>query len=221
MVILLVGIAAMIVALVRHQRGKEARLAAQSEIEIPIESVWRAVLVVLPLVVAGPVLVGVLAAVTDPWMRHHALAATLTGIGSGVAGLWIGVRSFRGFRRIGLLRLTPDSLDLELGEERHHLALDEPYELDEGMATTGFGPATYSLQVVLLRQDGTEWGFSYMLPATRRPYGNRVLDRHPGPALSGEVRVIHDRLRAKLGAADAAAAASPPAAPVRAPAHRC
>jgi hypothetical protein len=36
--VLLLGLAVMIVGLVRYQRGKERRIAARAEIEIPIES---------------------------------------------------------------------------------------------------------------------------------------------------------------------------------------
>jgi hypothetical protein len=47
-IVLLGGIAVMCVVLLRYQRGKEARLAALTEIEIPIQSVFRSVLVIVP-----------------------------------------------------------------------------------------------------------------------------------------------------------------------------
>jgi ribosome-binding factor A len=48
---ILVGIVAMIVVLVRYQRGKERRLAAQTEIEIPIMSFgWSVATVIVSIV---------------------------------------------------------------------------------------------------------------------------------------------------------------------------
>jgi hypothetical protein len=197
-VVILAGIAGMIVVLVRYQRGKEARLAALTEIEIPIASTLRTVLVVLPSIAVSPVLMAVLGAMTDPWLRHHALAATLTGIGVGVVGLFVGLRVSRRFCRIGLLRYTPVSLDLELGDERRHIDLDEPYELAEGMA---WGPANMPLQVLSVRQGDRHWGFSYGLPLGRKPYGDGGFDRYLTPLVNGEARVIHDRLRARVAGA--------------------
>lgn len=59
------GMAVMVAALVRHRRRKEARLAALSEIEIPILSMVRSVIIVIVSIVVGPVLVGLLAALAD------------------------------------------------------------------------------------------------------------------------------------------------------------
>ena len=194
-VVILLGMAAMIVALVGYQRGKEARLAALTEIEIPIESMVRSVLVLLPSIVVGPALVGVVTAATDPWARHHALAATVTGIGAGVVGWLVGWRVSRRFRRVGVLRYTSVSLDLELAGERCHIDLTGPYELDEAGA---MGPANMPLQVLLLRQGDNHCGFSYMLPMTRNAYGDRSVDRYLTPLLNGDAYVIHDRLRQQL-----------------------
>jgi uncharacterized membrane protein YidH (DUF202 family) len=66
-VIMLLGIAVMIVVLVRYQRGKERQLASRMEIEIPIESIWRTVLVVLPSMAAGPVITAFLDRMDRPF----------------------------------------------------------------------------------------------------------------------------------------------------------
>ena len=194
-VVLVLGMAAMIVAIVWYQRGKEARLDSQTEIEIPIDSTLRSLLVFLPSIAAGPVLVAALSVAIDPWPRQHALAATLIGIGVGAVGLFLGLRASRRFRRIGVLRYTPVSLDLELGPERWRIDLNQPFELDEASAP---GPAHARLQVLLVSQGNSRWGFSYMLPMTREPYGDRALDRYLTPLLNGETYLIHDRLRARL-----------------------
>jgi hypothetical protein len=191
-VVLLGGIAVMCVALLRYQKHKEARLAARTEIEVPIQSVLRSVLIILPAMVVGPVLMAVVGAKTDPWGRQHALAATLLGIGLGVAGMLAGVRLSRRYARVGVLRYTPTRLELEVAGERRSIDLDEPYELAEGSAE---GPTNMRLQVVYVQQGGTVWGFSYGLPITRKPYGDTAFDRYPAPLVDGEARVIHDRLR--------------------------
>jgi MFS family permease len=191
-VVLLGGIAAMIVVLVRHQRHKEARLAARTTIEIPIQSTLRSTLILLPSMVAGPIGVAVVGALTDPWGRRHALAATLTAIGLGVVGLFAGWRVCRRYARIGLLRYEPSRLDLQLGSKRWHVDLDQPYELDEAF---GFGPVNMPLQVLVVRQGDHELAFSYALPLGRKPYGERTVDRYFEPLVDGEARVIHDRLR--------------------------
>jgi hypothetical protein len=196
-VAILGGIAAMIVVLVRHRRRKEARLAALTDIELPIQSTFRATLVILPSMVIGPVLVGVLGAITDPWGRQHALAATLLAIGLGVVGIFAGVKLARRTARIGLLRYAPPRLELQLGAQQWHVDLNQAYELDEASA---FGPANMSLQVLVVRQGGHGVAFSYGLPLGRRAYGDGAVDRYIEPLVDGEARIIHDRLRARAAA---------------------
>ena len=75
---LLVGIAIMIVVLVRYQRGKERRLAAQTEIEIPFMSFWLSVATVVVSIVVVPVVLGIVSAASPPWLREHAAVATLS-----------------------------------------------------------------------------------------------------------------------------------------------
>jgi hypothetical protein len=195
-VAILSGIAVMIVLLVRYQRGKETRLAALTEIEIPIDSVARSVLIVLPAVCIGPVLVAVFGAMTDPWLRSHALAGTVTSIGLGVAGLFGGLRVSRRFRRVGLLRYTPARLELQVGKEIRHIDLDQPYMLDEGMA---WGPGNMPLQVLYVRQGRNVLKLSYGLPLGRKAHGERQFETYVIPLVDGEARVVHDRLRARLG----------------------
>jgi hypothetical protein len=106
----------------------------------------------------------------------------------------MGFRFSRRFRRIGVLRCTADALDLELGDERRHIDLNQPYELlGEGLA---FGFGNMPLQVVEIAQDDRHWGFSYGIPLGRKHYGDRSLSTYITPVLSGEARIIHDRLRA-------------------------
>jgi hypothetical protein len=192
--LLLLGLAVMIVGLVRYQRGKERRIAARAEIEIPIDSMWRSALALVPSLVAGPTIVVTLAATLDE-ARKHAVAMTLTALGVGMIGLWTGMRLSRHFRRVGVLRYTSASLDFELGDVHRHLDLSQPYALAEGLA---FGPAHMPLQVVSIAQNGDHWGFSYGLPLGRKPYGDRSLDSYLAPLLPGETRIIHDRLRERI-----------------------
>lgn len=101
-VVLLLGLAIMIVGLVRYQRGKERRLAARVEIEIPVESIWKAALVLFPSLAAEPTIV-VAMGVTFDQAREHAVAMTLAAMGTGMIGLCMGMRLSRQFRRIGVL----------------------------------------------------------------------------------------------------------------------
>jgi uncharacterized membrane protein len=50
----LCGIAIMVTVLLLYQRGKERRLSAQAEIEIPVMSLWRGVVVIVVAIVSGP-----------------------------------------------------------------------------------------------------------------------------------------------------------------------
>jgi hypothetical protein len=120
---------------------------------------------------------------------------TLAGIGAGLAGLWIGLRYSRRFRRVGVLRYTSSALDFEFGNVRRHLHLSQPYELEEGLA---FGLKNMPLQVVIITQNSECWGFSYGLPMWRKPYGDKTLDEYLTPLLAGETRIIHDRLRQRI-----------------------
>jgi hypothetical protein len=185
---------AMIVVLVRQQRRKEARLAALTEIEIPIQSTWRSVLIILPSLAAGPVLVGVVAAHTDH-VRQHAVAGTLSAIGLGVAGMFAAMRLSRRYARIGLLRYAPPLLELQLGSQRWDVDLEQPYELAEASA---FGPGNVHLQVLAVRQGDRVVAFSYGLPLRRKPYGDHAVDRYVEPLVDAEARVVHDRLRRGL-----------------------
>ena len=114
------------------------------------------------------------------------------GIGLGVAGLFAGLRPCRRYARIGLLRDAPARLELQLGADRWHVDLDEPYQLDEALA---FGQASMSLQVLVVREGDHGLAFSYGLPLGRKAYGDRSVDRYIAPLVNGEARVIHDRLR--------------------------
>ena len=187
-------ITVMIVVLVRGQRRKEARLAALAEIEIPILSIGRSVLIGLPSIVVAPVLVAVLCAHTDLG-RGHAVAAVLLAVGLGVVGMFAGMRLCRRYARIGLLRYAPPRLELQLGAKQWHVDLDQPYELDEASA---FGPTNMPLQVLVVRQGDHGLAFSYGLPIGRKPYGDRGVDRYIEPLVDGEARVIHDRLRRRF-----------------------
>jgi hypothetical protein len=187
---ILVGIAVMIVALVLYQRGKERRLAAQADIEIPVMSFWRSVATVVVSIAAGPVTLGMVSA--SSWFREHAAAATLSMlVASGLLlplCLWL----TRGWRRAGELRYTAEHLTLDMKGQRCTLDLARPFELFEGSA---LGPGDSQLQVLTFRQDGIAWGFSYGLPIGRKPYVNRDVKGYLTPLLGGETRVIHDRVR--------------------------
>ena len=200
-VILLAGILAMVVLLVRHQRAKEARLADTEHIELPIESTARTVLVILPSIIAGPVVAGIAAAATDPWARNHALLATLGTIALGVAGLFIGLRLSRNFRRVGTLRCSQLNLRLDFDGQRREIDLTQPYELHEA---TALGPANTRLQVVVITQWHRQCGFSYGLPVRREAYGDCEVDKYPLPLLGAEARVVHERLRVNFHCSAAA-----------------
>ena len=193
---ILVGIVAMIVVLVRYQRGTERRLAAQDETEIPVMSFWLSVATVVVSIAIGPVTFGIVAAFSSQWSREHAGVATLSVlIASGLLiplCLW----GTRRWRRVGELRYTAERLTLHLKDRRCELDLTRPFELFEGSAT---GPGDSQLQVLSFRQDGIAWGFSYGLPIGRKPYVNHQANGYLMPLLGGETRVIHDRLRAKAG----------------------
>ncbi len=191
---ILLGIAIMITVLVLYQRGKERRLAVQTEIEIPVMSLWRSVAVIVAATVVGPVGMALVGAFSSAWLRENAAVVVLSMlVGCGLLiplGLWLS----RGWRRDGVLRHTADELSLEVKDGRHVLDLRQPFELIEGRAT---GPGDLPLQVVVFLQGGKRWGFSYGLPIARKPYGDTIMEDYPMPMLGGEVRVIHDRLRAR------------------------
>jgi hypothetical protein len=194
-IVILGGIAAMIVGLVIYMRRREARLAAQERIEIPIYSVWRSLAVVFPALVVVPVLAAVTGAVTDPMLRKHALAATIVTIAGGCASLLAALVATRNFRRIGMLALGADLLELAEKGRRHTLDPRRPFALFEG---TCIRSSSVPLQVVLVTQDDRSWAFSYGLALGKKAHGDRALDvPQLGPALGGEARVLHDRLRAQ------------------------
>jgi hypothetical protein len=185
------GITMMIVLLVRYQRRKEARLAAQTEIELPIQSTWKAAAIIIMSMVPGPVLAGVASSFVD---REHTLGVVLVGLALGVAGIFAGVKLANRHARIGLLRYTPARLELQLGPQQSHIELGRPYELDEAL---GFGIKNMPLQVLVIRQGERSLAFSYMLALGRKVHGDRTVDRYIEPLLNGEARVIHDRLRSR------------------------
>jgi uncharacterized membrane protein len=74
---ILVGIAVMVIALVGYQRGKERRLAARAEIEIPVMSFWWSVATIVVSLVTGPVTLGFVGGAWPSWFRGHAGLATL------------------------------------------------------------------------------------------------------------------------------------------------
>lgn len=184
-------IAAMIVAIVVKQRRKEARLAALAEIEIPIQSMWRSVLVIVPSMVAGPVLVALVGALADG-VRQHAVAVVLLAMGLGLVGMFAGMRLCRRFARIGLLRYAPPRVELQIGDQQCHVDLDQPCQLAEASA---IGPGSVRLQVLALRQGDRVLAFSYGLPIGRKPYGDHSVDQYLEPVVDAEARVIHDRIR--------------------------
>jgi hypothetical protein len=194
-IVILGGIAAMIAGLVVYMRRREARLAAQDRIEIPIYSVWRSVVVILPALVIVPVLAAVAGAMTDPLLRKHALAATLLTIGGGCTSLLLAILATRNFRRIGVLALDAEILELTEKGGRHTLDPRRPFSLFEGICIRS---SSVPLQVVLVTQDDRSWAFSYGIALGKKAHGDRALDvPELGPMLGGEARVLHDRLRAQ------------------------
>jgi hypothetical protein len=187
-------LAAMIFAIVRQQRLKEARLASLTEIEIPIQSTGRAALILVFAIVPGPVLVGVATALAVD-ARQHAAAVVLVSLGLSVVGMFVGMRLARRYARIGLLRYAPPRLELEIGLERWHVDLDQPCELAEASA---FGPGNIPLQVLAVKQGERVVAFSYGLPLGRKPYGDHGVPRYIEPLVDAEARVIHDRIRQRF-----------------------
>jgi hypothetical protein len=194
---ILVGIVAMIVVLVRYQRGKERRLAAQAEIEIPVMSFWWSVATVVVSIAVGPVALGVVSALSPSSFREHAAVATLSMLVASGLLVPLCLCLTHGWRRVGVLRHTATRLTLEMKDQRFALDLDRPFELYEGSAT---GPGGSQLQVLSFRQDGIAWGFSYGLPIARKPYVTCDVNGYLTPLLGGEARVIHDRIRSRLPA---------------------
>lgn len=188
---LLGGMAALIVVLLRYQRRKEARLVAQTDIELPIQSVGKAAAIIAASMIVPSVLAGVVAALINPG-PEHAVAAVFLVLALSVACMFVGVKLSYRYACIGRLSYTPRALELQLGAERWQIELGQAYELDEGLA---FGPKNMPLQVLVVRQEGRELAFSYGLPLGRKHHGDRTFDRYPRPAVGSEARVIHDRLR--------------------------
>jgi hypothetical protein len=190
---LLAGLAIMIAVVVLPQRRKERLVRQSVDVEIPIESVPRTVAVMLPAAVVFPVGVGIVGKLTDPWMRSHALGAVLTGVGGAVVTVVLAMMASRRWRRVGALTLTQARLELSLPLLTLSLDVQRPFRISEASAIGAYG---MQYQVVVVTQGEQSWGFSYMLPVGRPPYGDRAVDEAVPPLLGGEVRVIHDRLRA-------------------------
>jgi hypothetical protein len=191
-VCIVAGLVAVGVAAWMYQRRRERRLAGLERIEIPIHSIARTLLVLFPAIAAVPVLVGVVGAMTDPWLREHALAAVITSLGGGGLSLVLAMAATKRFRTTGRLILSPEILQLDDRGQRYVLDPRRPFRLYEG---SSIRPGSIPLQVVLVEQDGRSWGFSYGLALGRKSYSDRLTDAL-GPLLGGETRVLHDRLRA-------------------------
>ena len=184
------GMVAMCVGIVVAQRRAERRLAAQDEIELPLESTPRTLAVVLPAAVAVPVLVGVVGAVTDPWMRAHALGAVLLGVGGSALSIVGALHATPRLRQIGALRWTTDSLELRVGDVVNGVDLARPFILTEASAFASQGIA---LQVVVVTQDERTWAFGYTV-GIKNPARGEVIDAGRCPLFGVGARVIHDRL---------------------------
>ncbi len=200
-VALVAVVVAMIVGIVASQKRSARRLASQRTISLPIDSVGRTVAVVLPAAIVVPVLVGIVAELTDPWLRGHAAGVVLgMVIGSGasiVGAVWATKR----FRQIGALTLADDALELRIGGVVNQIDLARPWDHFEGWST---GPQGMQLQVAIVTQDGRSWGFSYGLTVYQKPYGDPVsVDTRSAPSLSSDARVVHDRLRGQRATAAA------------------
>ncbi|MDP2274844.1 MAG: hypothetical protein Q8N23_16925 [Archangium sp.] len=189
--VILGGMAVMVMGIVLSQRGKEARLAAQRDIEISIESGLRWAAVLLPGAIIGPVFAGLYLSSIAPWPRQHPLGAMALTLVSSLLGLFIAIKSSRTFRRVGALRYTPARLELEVDGTLSSIDLSAPFEMIEA---SSLGPTDMQLQVLVFTQHDKEWGFSYGLPISRKPQGDQHLPRPIGPLLGGEAKVIHDRL---------------------------
>jgi len=190
------GIGLMIPTLVLWQRRKEARLAAKERIELPIESMGRTILVMLAAILVLPVGVGLVGTFANDWMRHHALGMTLGSIGGTLAVLLLAMTGTGRLRSVGRLVLDAGRLELEeRGQPASWIALDRPFEMLE--ARSGPDGLGMLAQVVALRQEDRALAFSYLVPV--QGHGmlrGRRIDAPIGPLLSGECRVLHDRLRA-------------------------
>jgi hypothetical protein len=185
-------IAGMSVLILVRQRRKEARLAALTEIEIPIQSTGRAALIIAASMVPGTVLGALLASLTDQYPRH-AVAAVLGAVGLGLLSIVFGgLPLAQRYARIGLLRWAPPRLELQVGGQQTHVDLDQPCQLGE---TTALHPTGIRMQVVALRQGDRLLAFSYGLPMGRKPHGDTAVNRHIEPVVDAEARVIHDRIR--------------------------
>jgi hypothetical protein len=190
------GICVVALGLIWLQYGlRPRRLAARTEIEVPIPSMGRTALILAPSMVLPPAL-GLTVLLLDGESSQHAVALTLVPLGLCFAGIFAGLSLARRYARVGVLRYTPHRLELVLGDERCHVDLDQPYELDEARA---FAPGDNdSLQVVRVREGARALAFSYGLAAWRTPYGGITTSYLP-PILDGEASAIHDRLRQRLG----------------------
>ena len=188
---LLGGAVALCVGIVVAQRRAERRLAAQTDIELSLESTGRTVAVLLPAALAMPVLVGVVGAVTDPWMRAHALGAVLASVGGSALSIVGALRATRHLRQIGTLRWTSDRLELRVGGVVNSVDLARPFILSEASAFASQGIA---LQIVVVTQDDRTWAFGYTV-GIKNPARGEVIDAGRCPLFGVGSRVIHDRLR--------------------------
>jgi hypothetical protein len=193
-VAILAGIAAMIASILFYQRRKEARLAASARLVLPIESVLRTVAVLLPSGAALPVLVGVIGATTDPWLRGHALGAVLVSVFGGVALVVVALRLTRDFRSVGTLAWTPSALTLSYRDAGEIVVdLSQPYALAEARTHSPHGPC----QVVVVT-GSRDIAFTYVVRGKRVGGVAPFVDRPEGPLFGPEARVLHERMRADL-----------------------
>jgi hypothetical protein len=196
--IVLAVLVALIAALVVHRIRKERRLATQDEIVVLLTSEWKGMVILLAWI-AVFVLVGAFAPLLlkRGEFGHVGVVLSVLLLDLGLCGLGftLCMQITRSWRRVGVLRYTPDHLSLTIDSCREwELDLRQQFELFEWSIV---GPAEgQALQAVVVRQDETFGGFTYPLAITHQPFDNSPPVEGPRPMVGPDARVLHERLRA-------------------------
>jgi len=198
----LLGLALVIAIAIAYTRRAESRAREMDRIELPLMSTLRSVLVILPAALAAPIGMGILAHLTDPWMRSHAEIGVLGSLAGGTLLIALVAVLTRDFRRVGALTWTRDQIEITNGSVTIDIDLTRPFEVSEG---SGFLHSNLLVQVVALTQNERSLVFGYGLPIGRKPYGEKQVSPDGVPLFGSEGRVVHDHLREARARLDASA----------------
>lgn len=175
------------VARARAASARVERLRGADRLEIEVISVPRVTGLVLaavaPFALGGPLV----AAALGEWGRAHALPITLAILAGIVGGLLVGAGVAPRWARIGALVLDGDTLALVVRGDARKIDLGSEWALAEA-ATPDEGGQMVTVVVI---QGSVRLAFRY---------GSSLPSRSgEGVAVGAEGRVLHERLRARLG----------------------